>query len=207
MIERKPSRVERTVMLLKADCRFLANFYVAWQSRAGNLENFFVHKNDAFLVSLSEYRKLRNCVKSDFIHCLQNLQEPSLRPPDVQSTVVDLALLVHSNYPEKKMKMYGAYCKEQIIEKISYASKTVERIDVLFDVYKEISFKQKTRERRSKGNILRPLLHHDTPIQHLKFQKFLQVNENKIELFGLIADCVVEQCTEPDVIVTKFEKR
>ena len=32
------------------------------------------------------------------------------------------------------MKMYGAYCKEQITEKPSDMSKTVERIDVVSNV-------------------------------------------------------------------------
>ena len=104
------------------------------------------------------------------------------------------------------MKTHGAYCKEQITERISDMNKTVENVDVVFDVYKEMSLKQKTRERRSKGNVLRTLVRHDTPIQHSKFQKFLRVNENKIELFELIADHVVEQCTELAVIVTKVEK-
>ena len=67
------------------------------------------------------------------------------------------------------MKTYGAYCREQITEKPSDMSKTVERVDVVSDV---VSFEQKTREGRSKGNVLRTLLHYDTPIQHSKFQKF-----------------------------------
>ena len=87
------------------------------------------------------------------------------------------------------MKTYGAYCKEQIIEKLSDMSKTVEKVDVVSDV---VSFEQKTREGGSKGNVLRTLVHYDTPIQHSKFQKILRVNENKIELFELIANRVVD---------------
>ena len=87
------------------------------------------------------------------------------------------------------MKTDGAYCKEQITEKPSDMSKTVERVDVVSDV---VSFEQKTREGRSKGNVLRTLLHYDTPIQHSKFQKFFWVNENKIELFELIVNCIVD---------------
>ena len=48
IIERKPSREERTVMLLKADCRIFANLYAACQS----WQNIFAHKKHAFLVSL-----------------------------------------------------------------------------------------------------------------------------------------------------------
>ena len=92
IIERNPSHAERTVMLLKADCWLFANLYVACKSRAGNLENLFAHEKHAFPVSLSECGKLQNCGKSNFIRCLQNFQEPSLDPPDVQAIVADLAL-------------------------------------------------------------------------------------------------------------------
>ena len=105
-IELKPSGAERTVTLLKADCRFFANFYVACQSRAGDPENFFAHENHALPVSLSEYEKLHNCVKSDFIDCLQNLREPSLDPPDVQTIIVDGAAMVH---PSAARQTYDAH--------------------------------------------------------------------------------------------------
>ena len=205
-IEPKPSHAEQTVTLLKADCRLFANLYIACKSKGGDLENFFDHQNHAFHVSLSEYGKLRNCVKSDFIDCLQNLKESLLDPPDVQAIVVDEAALVHSNYPEKKMKTYDVYCEQQITEEISDMGKNVKRVGVVFDVYKVMSLKQETREGRSKGDALRTLVRYNTPIQHSKFQKFLQVNDNKTELFELIANCVVEQCTEPAVIATNDEK-
>ena len=98
-IECKPTCAEWTVRLLKPDCQPFSKFYIGFQSRAGNLENLFAHKNHAFPVSLLEYGKLCNCVKSDLIDCRQNLQEPSLDPPDVQAIVVDAAALVYSNYP------------------------------------------------------------------------------------------------------------
>ena len=119
-LQHKPSHAEWTVTLLKADCWLFAKLYLACQSRVGDLENFSVHQNPAFPVSLSKYGKLCNYVKSDFINCLQNLQEPSLSPPDVQAIVVDGDAFVHSNYPEKNMKAYGAYCKEPITANHKY---------------------------------------------------------------------------------------
>ena len=50
------------------------------------------------------------------------------------------------------MKTHGAYCKEKITGKLSDMSKTVERVNVVSDIYKEMSLKQKTRECRSKSN-------------------------------------------------------
>ena len=55
------------------------------------------------------------------------------------------------------MKTYVAYCKEQIKENISDIDKTFERVDVLFDVYKEMSLKQEAREGQSKADVLKTL--------------------------------------------------
>ena len=44
----------------------------------------------------------------------------------------------------------GAYCEEQITEKISDMGKTVERVDIVLDVNKEMPLKQETREGQSK---------------------------------------------------------
>ena len=104
------------------------------------------------------------------------------------------------------MKAYAAYCKKQIAEKISDMCKTFYRVDVVFDIYKEMSLKQETREGQSKGDVLRTLLCHDTQNQHSKILTILQVNENKNKLLELIADCDAEQCKEAAVIATKGEK-
>ena len=62
------------------------------------------------------------------------------------------------------MKTYCTYCKEQIIEKISDMGKSVGRVDVVFDRYKEMFLKQETREGRSKDDVLRTLVRHDKQI-------------------------------------------
>ena len=48
------------------------------------------------------------------------------------------------------MKTYGAYYEEQITEKISDMGKTVERIEVVTNVSKEMFLKHETREGQSK---------------------------------------------------------
>ena len=54
----KSSKGKENIKLVKADCRLFSNLYIASQSRAGDLVNFFSHENHAFPVSLSEYGKL-----------------------------------------------------------------------------------------------------------------------------------------------------
>ena len=61
--------------------------------------------------------------------------------------------------------------------------KTVKKVDVVFDVYKEMSLKQETREGRNlKFSAF-------FSIQHLKFQNLLRVSENKIELIDCRLCC------------------
>ena len=45
------------------------------------------------------------------------------------------------------MKTYAAYCKKQIAEKISDMCKTFYRVDVVFDIYKEMSFEAGNKRR------------------------------------------------------------
>ena len=63
--------------------------FIACQTRAGDLENFFAHENHPFPVSLSEYGSLSTHSKSDFINCLKALSEPQYEPQTVHALVVD----------------------------------------------------------------------------------------------------------------------
>ena len=53
------SKSKQKIATLNSERRLYANLYVACQSREGDLDNFFAHKNHAFPVSISEYGKLR----------------------------------------------------------------------------------------------------------------------------------------------------
>ena len=96
--------------------------------------------------------------------------------------LIDGPGLVHANFPQKSMKTFDAYCKEQLAREIDYLVGHAERIDLVFDVYREVSIKNDTTEGRSNGEVLRALVRGDTPIQHAKFNKFLLVNQNKTEI-------------------------
>ena len=79
----------------------------------------------------------------------------------------------------------------------------VKRTDIVFDIYKDHSFKSTARERREFGR--RVIVSSKTPIPK-NWQSFLRVNENKAELFELISDYVT--CIDCDkiIVATKNEK-
>ena len=59
----KSSKGKEKIKLAKADCRLFSNLYIASQSRAGDLDNFFIHENHTFPSFLSEYRNMGHKVR------------------------------------------------------------------------------------------------------------------------------------------------
>ena len=119
--------------------------------------------------------------------------------------MIDGAAFVHMN-PPKLSTNYGDYCEHELGWKVKSLAKSVKRIDVVFDIYKQQSRKKETRQERTKNNGVRISIKKDTQI----FQKFPQVmaiDENKTELFTLIADVLKESCNteEATIVITRLE--
>ena len=70
---------------IKADCRLFSTLYIASQSRAGYVDNFFAPENHAFPVSLSEHGKLRGRTKSDFLNCQESVDKPAYIKPEIEA--------------------------------------------------------------------------------------------------------------------------
>lgn len=186
----KVSKSEQKIATLNSERRLYANLYVACQSREGHLDNFFSHENHAFPISISEYGKLRKATsKSDFIQSLESIVEFKFDAPPVSMKVIDGAAFVNMNRP-KLAKTYGSYCKDELIQKLKYISHNIERLDVVFDVYRENSLKSQTRENRGEG--IRISIRKDTQIYYKDFQKFMKNDQNKTELFKMISEAAVE---------------
>ena len=90
----KSSKGKEKIKLVKADCRLFSNLYIAIQSRAGDLDNFFAHKNHALTVSLSRYGKLRTSTKSDFLSCLKSIDKQTYIKPKIDAIIINGPALV-----------------------------------------------------------------------------------------------------------------
>ena len=150
---------------------------------------FFSHKLSNSTILISEFGKLRKCSsKSDFLKCLQKISEPCETPPeDVQMKNVDGAAFVNMNSP-RESSSFKDYC-EELKKKVKKIGDNVERVDMVFDVYRENSLKSHTRESCGKG--LRISIRKNTPIPK-DFQKFLRDDDNKNELFQMLADSFLD---------------
>ena len=120
----------------------------------------------------------------------------------VDAIAIDGPALVHMNVPGKAVETFGHYCSQQIAEKLLSLSRGVLRVDIVFDVYRDLSLKQETRERRGTDG-MRISLRKETPIQHKFFRKVIRVGENKTALFNMIADAIALVLCETIILSTR----
>ena len=202
----KSSKGKEKIKLVKTDCQLFSNRGTASQSRAGDLDHFFAYENHAFQVSFSEYGKLRGGTKSDFLDRLKTIDKPTYIKPKIDAIIIDGQALIQMSHRKSSLKTFGSYCKVQFANKVNSFCLNANRIDIVFDVYQENSLNNYTRENMGSGEGTRTLVRHDTPIQHKKFKDFLRVEDNKIELFKMIADVAAYKCEEGILICTKDDR-
>ena len=68
--KKNPKSLFKTTSLRK-DCQLFSRLFIACQSRAADLEQFFAHENQPVPPSLSSLGKLRMGTKSDLLPCLE----------------------------------------------------------------------------------------------------------------------------------------
>lgn len=165
------------------------------------MENFFAHENHCYPVSLSEYGRLRKCTaKSDFLKCLEELHISSLEPPEVEAKIIDGAAFVNIHTP-KSSRTFGDYCSVEVMERVGRLSQDVARLDFVFDTYKS-DIKGEARENRGKG--IRISVRKETPICR-RFQDFIRHDDNKSELFKMLAESMIHLDTSKTIITTSLD--
>ena len=139
------SKKSQEISSLKSDCSLYGNLYIACEARKRDLEELFVHENHSYPPAISEYGKLRKCNdKSDFLGCLKEIHEPSRANPTAECSVIDGAAFVNIHQP-RTSKNFGKYYEPEIKQNISYTLEHASRVDLVFDVYRDITTKGATR--------------------------------------------------------------
>jgi len=85
---------------VKHDPNIFCKMYVASQSREGDLEDFFVHENNSYPPSISEFGKMcKASTKSDILVCseeyISNAQQSSIPNSHECALIIEGAALVH----------------------------------------------------------------------------------------------------------------
>lgn len=181
--QKNPTKDKQKVAALKNDCALFSRLYIACQSRDGNLEEFFKHENQPFPPTLAQSGKIRQGQKSDLVKCMERLVEKKIDAPQVEATIIDGAVIVQILKPgmAATFKEYADFVFKPYIRKQLEA---VQRVDVVWDVYREDSLKSTARERRGTGTRRRVASSSKLP---KNWKSFLHVSDNKTELFLFLA--------------------
>ena len=177
------SKKQAPVAALKDDCSLFARLYIACQSREGDLQDFFRHENQPWPPSLSQHGNLKQGNKADLISCLQGSTEASADTPQVDAKIFDGAVVVQMLHP-KTASTFKDYMQTVFLPYVQGQLQSAQRIDFVWDTYKPDSLKTDTREKRGSGARRRVAPTVKIPSN---WKSFLRVDNNKTELFGLLA--------------------
>lgn len=153
---RKVSSLEIKNKMLRNDYKLFSRLYLGAQNRGVNLEQFFNYENQPFPPSISDNGHLRNGPKGNIVDSLCNTyKDVDLEymdygtEDDATAFFVDGAVIVRFINPTGA-GTFGEY-SSKIQEYFRQYTKRYERIDVVWDVYRNNSIKRDAREKRGIG--------------------------------------------------------
>ena len=189
---KKPTKSTSKICNLQTDVHLFSRMYISCQTRDGDMDAFFEHKNHAWPPSLASNGIMHETSKSDLMECLEAVVPKSESVPDVDEKIVDGAPLVHLLDPNKSqvsVKTFHDYAQLVFLPCIERMLQDVVRIDVVWDTYVEDSLKAQTRMNRGSGNHIRVSNSTNIPVD---WKSFLRCDANKYNLFHLLADAIRE---------------
>ena len=175
--------------------------YISTQIRGGNMEAFFSHETLQYPPALTRSGGIRSGNKSDLVKCIQPLSytETVSNQPKVPAVVLEGSVLVNLAKPKKNQsfKDYATdvFCPQIRKQMNEYSA---QRVDIVFDTYKDQSLKASTRVKRGKG-IRRKVL--DKSVAPTNWRNFLHLDQNKIELFLYLSTTIIQHGDRGDVIM------
>ena len=197
---KQPSKQKAKISLLQNDCALFSRLYIACQSRDGNLPEFFKHENHPWPPSLSSSGDLRSGNKANLLSCLKSTIESEDASPTVHAKVLDGAVVVQMLSPGAS-RTFEDYAALIFLPYVMIQLQSTNRLDIVWDLYKPDSLKQSTRDKRGSGIRQKVLPSAKIP---RNWASFLRVNENKTELFQLLAKKATEVQVEGKQIVSTF---
>lgn len=153
--------------------------------------------------AISSNGELRLGIKSDLLSCIERLSPPTNLLPNVDALVIDGAALVQMLHPQQ-CKTFDDYAMNVFIPYLSKQLVTVRRMDLVWDRYLPCSLKALTRSTRGSG--IRRRVMPSVCLPKI-WSQFLQVDENKTDLFTFLSERVVSVLANSDkqIVVTQGE--
>lgn len=134
----KTSKASQQVSSLKSDCSLISSLYISCQTRDGDLDQFFKHKNQGCPPALSLLGKLRlPKKKSDLVELLQSYTSPqSTMPTEVNVIIIDGAALVNMIKPGPE-KTFSQYATKSFLRYVKAQISQSNSVDFICDEYIE----------------------------------------------------------------------
>lgn len=170
------------------------------RNRESELEEFFKHKVQSYLPSISEFGNLRlRTSKSDLLACLPRPAEQLDPPQHFQCRILDGAVVVHC-LPTTGAATFNEYADQVFIPHLLSQLQHSDRVDVVLDTVPG-SLKESTREKRGTGT--RRKVSGQAKLRP-NWMQFLRDPNNKTELFQFLTSKVAAFSfqTEKSVYIT-----
>ena len=186
-------------MVLKVTAIYLVIFTLQAISAKEIWQIFFSHENHPWPPSLSDNGQIRlPTKKSDLVGLLNISQEEPPTKFDVK--VFDGTAIVHM-LPTNHATTFNDYSCTIFIPWLQQQIQNTDRLDIVWDLYKNNSLKETTRIFRGTG--IRTKVEGKTKLP-AKFSNFLLHPQNKKELFNLLTEKVasINHSQEKEVYIT-----
>ena len=136
---------------MKLQVRLFPQMYIFTQIRGGDMDQFFSHKTLKYPPALTKCGDLRHGEKSDLLKCLQPTP-PKSHLPSVFAAALEEFVLANM-MKLKKNHTFVDYCSEMLNLQLQHYTREydAQRIDVVFDTYKQVNLKSSARTKRGKG--------------------------------------------------------
>ena len=131
-----PSKHSRTSQQIRTLTRYVHSakqLTVAFQSREGDMDEFFSNENQGSPPSLSDMGELRQCTKSDLIGCFDKLATSTASvcgPPEVDAKILDGSVIVNMLLP-KSCSTFGDYAENVFLPYVLRNLQNTKRLDVI----------------------------------------------------------------------------
>ncbi len=129
-------------------------------ARVEILEEFFHHESSSSPPALASEGSIKSCNKSDLLTCIMEESACTGLPADVELIapddygviIIDGGTLIHS-FPGTIVqgKTFAEYFTKVFCPRIQHKLKRAARVDIVWDLYRSMSIKAATREKRGKG--------------------------------------------------------
>ena len=142
---------------------------------------------------------MRSAPKSDLVKHIEPSAKSTNATPRVTAAALEGSVLVNMTKP-KRNQSFNSYYSDIFFPQVKKLEQeyTSERIDIMFDKYKDPNLKVSTKMKRGKG-IQRKV--QDDSIAPTNWRSFLRLYQNKTELFAYLSNEVL-LLSEGDMILT-----